>query len=61
MSDELTVSSAEFRRVLAAITALAMLLIGKLITEDEFVKYLREAICSKNDPRAFKQSQEQER
>lgn len=35
----------EFRRILATFTALAMLLIGKVITEHEFVTYLREAVC----------------
>lgn len=43
MSDE--PDDQEFRRVLAAITALAMLVVGNLITKGEFVVYLREALC----------------
>lgn len=41
-----TVGQAQFRRIVTVFTALAMLFIGKVITEQEFVSYLKKEICN---------------
>lgn len=39
------IDSRELRRLVATFTALAMLFISDVITEDEFISYLKREVC----------------